>query len=194
MLNVARWIPRSVVNGPGERFVLWLQGCPLRCPGCWNPDTWDFEPREVMDADTLVELVLATPDIEGITLTGGEPLSQAAGLVPAVRRLREAGLSVLVFTGYELAELRGSPARGLLELTDVVVTGRYVEEQRDLSLTWRGSANQSVSFLTDRYSVSDVADSSRLHIEAHIGRDGEVVLTGFPRFSEGPRDGERWPT
>ncbi len=90
-LNIARWIERSAVNGPGERFVLWLQGCPLRCPGCWNPDTWDFRPRQMIDPQDLITLVSEVSGIEGVTLTGGEPFSQAAALIPVVRALRHRG-------------------------------------------------------------------------------------------------------
>ena len=179
-LNVARWLERSSVNGPGERFVLWLQGCPLRCPGCWNPDTWDFTPRRTITADDLVSLVGQASDIEGVTLTGGEPFSQAASLLPAVRELRQRGLSFMAFTGYELTELRDGAAQQLLNLLDVVVTGRFIEAQRTNALPWRGSANQEVVFLSRRYGPADLLAGSEKRLELHIDSSGTVVVTGFP--------------
>lgn len=177
-LNVARWVARSAVNGPGERFVLWLQGCGLACPGCWNPDTWSFAPRHLLSEDEVAALILATPGIEGVTFTGGEPFAQAAALLPLARRIRAAGLSLMVFTGHELEELRGVPARALLAEADVLVTGRFVLAERELTLAWRGSRNQRVVFLTDRYSEQDALPGSQC--ELHLDGTGEVALTGFP--------------
>lgn len=177
-LNVARWVPRSAVNGPGERFVLWLQGCGLACPGCWNPDTWSFAPRQLMSVDEVVSRILATPGIEGVTFTGGEPFAQANALAPLARRIRAAGLSLMVFTGHELEELRGIPARALLAEADVLVTGRFVLAERDLTLAWRGSRNQRVLFLTDRYSEAEALPDSQC--EFHLDDSGGVTLTGFP--------------
>ena len=178
-LNVARWIERSAVNGPGERFVLWLQGCPLRCPGCWNTDTWDFAPRRRVEPDELIALIEGVAGIEGVTLTGGEPFSQAGALVPVVRRLREFGLSVMIFTGYELDELRSPEQLQLLGLTDVLVSGRYVEAQRDETLTWRGSRNQRVSFLTERYGEDAMDQAAGMRLEFHL-TGAEASVTGFP--------------
>ncbi|WPB81715.1 4Fe-4S single cluster domain-containing protein [Archangium violaceum] len=177
-LNVARWLARSAVNGPGERFVLWLQGCGLACPGCWNPDTWSFASRQLMTPDELMALIQATPGIEGVTFTGGEPFAQAAALVPLARRIRAEGLSLVVFTGHEPHELQSPPAHKLLSLTDVLITGRFVLAERDLSLTWRGSRNQNVLFLTPRYSPADTSSAGQ--VELHLDETGTISLTGFP--------------
>jgi anaerobic ribonucleoside-triphosphate reductase activating protein len=177
-LNVARWVSRSAVNGPGERFVLWLQGCGLACPGCWNPDTWSFAPRQLMSVEQVASLILATRDIEGVTFTGGEPFAQASALSLLARRVRAAGLSLMVFTGHELTELRGGSARALLAEVDVLVTGRFVLAERDLTLAWRGSRNQQVRFLTSRYSEADMPAGSQC--ELHLDETGAVDLTGFP--------------
>ncbi|MCA9706513.1 MAG: radical SAM protein [Myxococcales bacterium] len=79
-LNLARTLPKSAANGPGERFVVWVQGCPLACPGCWNPDTWSFAPRRVVEVAAMAEEILAVSGIEGVTFTGGEPFMQAHAL------------------------------------------------------------------------------------------------------------------
>src|SRR5512140_423529 len=168
-LNVARVLPRSAANGPGDRFVVWVQGCPLACTGCWNPDTWPFERRDLREVDALVAEILATDGIEGVTFTGGEAFVQARALAELAHRVRGAGLSVFVFTGHERAELTEPEHRTLLALADVVVSGRYVEARRSLDLPWRGSANQQVHFLTRRYGPADLLRAPE--IEFLIGAD-----------------------
>lgn len=177
-LNIARTLPRSAANGPGERFVLWVQGCPLACPGCWNPDTWAFERRDLRSVEEVAARILQDKGIEGITLTGGEPFSQARALAELSKLVRASGLSVLVFTGYELSELTRAEHVELLEVSDVVVAGRYVDRQRASGLAWRGSANQSIHFLTDRYSMADIRDAPE--VEFHLEMDGTLTVTGFP--------------
>jgi len=179
LLNLAHWLPRSRVNGPGERFVIWVQGCGLACKGCWNPDTWSFAPRHLVSAETLMGWISATPGIEGVTFSGGEPFAQAGALVHLARKIREAGLSLMIFTGHELHELRSDAAVELLSLADIAVTGRYVESERDLTLRWRGSRNQRVVCLTGRYTPS-VLEAGTGETEIVLGSDGSLVFTGFP--------------
>lgn len=177
-LNLAHTLRRSAANGPGERFVLWVQGCPLACPGCWNPDTWAFERRNVRTVDELAAEILATQGIEGVTFSGGEPFAQARALAALAERVREVGLSIFVFSGYNRDELILPRHRELLGVTDVLVAGRYVQSQRVSGLTWRGSSNQQVHFLTDRYGPSDMENPGE--VEYHIGNDGTATITGFP--------------
>ena len=176
-LNLAHLLPRSAANGPGERFVVWVQGCSLRCPGCWNRDTWSSEPRLQMSVDDLVAEILGTPGIEGVTLTGGEPFEQAPGLASMCRRLRSGGLSVMAFTGYRLPELIAPDQLELLNLCDIVVAGRYVRTRRVVDQRWRGSANQSVHYLTNHYTPSTAPDTI---CEVHLAPDGGMHITGFP--------------
>jgi anaerobic ribonucleoside-triphosphate reductase activating protein len=177
-LNLARTLQRSAANGPGERFVLWVQGCPLACPGCWNPDTWAFERRDLRSVEDLAAVILATEGIEGVTFTGGEPFAQARALAAVAERVRAAGLSVFVFTGYDLDELTRPEHLALLAVTDVVVAGRYVEAERADGLAWRGSANQRVHFLSDRYGPAETEEVAE--VEFHLGADGTLTVTGFP--------------
>jgi anaerobic ribonucleoside-triphosphate reductase activating protein len=177
MLSVARWIARSRVNGPGERFVLWVQGCTLRCPGCWNRDTWQNELART-SVDAIWACVEDARGIDGITLTGGEPFQQAEPLCALLDRCRRQGLSAMAFTGYELDELTEPAQRALLDRLDVVVTGRYRADLRRLDLPWRGSSNQRIGFLTERYGLDDVPTERAS--EVHLASDGRVVVTGFP--------------
>lgn len=177
-LNLARTLPRSAANGPGERFVLWVQGCPLACPGCWNPDTWTFERRDLRSVEELAAVILATEGIEGVTFTGGEPFAQARALTKLAERVRSVGLSVFVFTGYNIGELTRPEHLALLAVTDVVVAGRYIEAKRTTGLAWRGSVNQQVHFLSDRYGPTDMENVAE--VEFHIKKDGTLTVTGFP--------------
>ncbi|MBL8636210.1 MAG: radical SAM protein [Myxococcales bacterium] len=177
-LNLSRTLARSAANGPGERFVMWVQGCPLACPGCWNPDTWSFHRQSLRDTEDLVAEILTIQGIEGVTFTGGEPFMQARSLAEVGRAVRKAGLSVFIFTGYYLHELGSDAARELLAVTDVLVSGRYVESARQHGVSWRSSSNQAVHFLTDRYAHTDMERSSEAEIR--INADGQVTLTGFP--------------
>jgi anaerobic ribonucleoside-triphosphate reductase activating protein len=115
--------------------------------------------------------------IEGVTLTGGEPFEQAEAFADFAWIVRAAGLSVMAFTGYDLDELESPAQRRLLAACDIVVAGRYVEAQRAVGEGWRGSMNQSVHFLSDRYAASHEPDTV---CEFHLHEDGRLALTGFP--------------
>lgn len=184
LLNLAHTLPRSSVNGPGERFVLWVQGCPLACSGCWNPDTWRFAKRNLRRVEEVTVEILATAGIEGVTFSGGEPFAQALALAHVGRVVRDAGLSVFVFTGYTRDELTQPAHRALLDVTDVLVDGRYIAAQRAEGLAWRGSSNQRVHFLSDRYSEADMLDvpAAEFVLEAN----GGLSVTGFPTFLSTP--------
>src|SRR3954465_14260319 len=99
MLQVAQVVPVTEAEGPGRRFALWFQGCPLRCPGCCNPEFLPFRDRPRSLEDVVAEVVAAhkAQAIEGITLLGGEPLAHATGAAALARAARERGLSVMVF-------------------------------------------------------------------------------------------------
>src|SRR3954447_18958225 len=109
-LSVAQIVPCTEAEGPGRRFALWFQGCPLRCPGCCNPEMLPFAGGRQVSLDELLAQLGAARDrdhIEGITLLGGEPLAHARAAAPLADVVREWGLSVMVFTGYTLEDARG---------------------------------------------------------------------------------------
>src|SRR5438552_5104808 len=152
-LNVAQIVPCTAAEGPGRRYALWFQGCPLRWPGCCNPEVLPFTggaPRPVADILAEVEQTARELNIEGITLLGGEPLAHAAGAAALARGTRALGLSVMVFTGYTLDEARALPDVAVAELlanTDILVDGPYVRELPENARRWVGSTNQRVHFL-----------------------------------------------
>ena len=162
--------PRSRANGPGARFVVWLQGCTLGCPGCFNPGTHASGGREV-DIATL-----DFGDVEGISLSGGEPMQQPEAALALLERARARGLSTLMFSGYTKAEIKALPGGpALLAHLDVLIDGRYVAGER-LATGLRGSANQRIHLLTARYTLADVEATPVAEIR--IGPTGDVVLTG----------------
>lgn len=171
--------PRSRANGPGARFVVWMQGCTLGCAGCFNPATHGpGDGREVALAELVAELdaARAAGPIEGLSLSGGEPLQQAPAAAALLDAARARGLSTLAFSGYTLAEIRALPGGpDVLARLDVLIDGRYVAGQR-LATGLRGSANQTIQLLSDRYTRADVEATPVAEIR--IDPRGEVVLTG----------------
>lgn len=170
----------SRANGPGRRVVWWLQGCTLGCPGCYNPATHaqGGQARDVAELVTLLGNValLNSAQVEGVTLTGGEPMQQPEASLALLRAARAHGLSTLLFSGYTLTEFRAMPLGPLvLAELDVLIDGRY-DQTKHYAAGLLGSANQHIHLLTARYSLGDVQATPPLEIR--ISRSGEAVLSG----------------
>jgi len=184
-LSVAQIVLCTDAEGPGRRFALWFQGCPLRCPGCCNPEMLPFEggaARPIADVLAEIETARDTDQIEGITLLGGEPLAHATGAAVLARGTQALGLSVMVFTGYRLDEARELPdpvVANLLANTDILVDGPYIRELPDTRRRWIGSTNQRIHFLTDRYRADDPCWRRPNTLELRLC-DGELTVNGFP--------------
>jgi anaerobic ribonucleoside-triphosphate reductase activating protein len=184
MLQVAQIVPCTEAEGPGRRFALWFQGCPLRCPGCCNPEFIPFAGGEAM---LLTEVLRHLDDargdgIKGITLLGGEPLAHAAASAALARCTRERGLTVMVFTGYTLEQARAQrnpDVDAVLAHTDILVDGPYVRELPDTTRRWIGSTNQRIHFLSDRYRADDPCWQERNTLEIRV-RGDSVSVNGFP--------------
>src|SRR5205809_135380 len=101
-LQIAQIVPCTEAEGPGRRFAIWFQGCPLRCPGCCNPEFLPFKGGEEQQFDRLLNEIEEAQSlgIEGITLLGGEPFAHSAGAAILAREVHERGLSVMIFSGY----------------------------------------------------------------------------------------------
>lgn len=144
-VRVAGVAEESIVDGPGLRFVLFLQGCRSRCRGCQNPQTWDFSGGTDVTLREIEDRILADPLVHGVTLSGGEPFEQAAALIPLARSLRHRGYHLAAFSGFTFEQLAADPVRReLLSLLDLLVDGPYIESQRSLELRFRGSRNQRI--------------------------------------------------
>lgn len=145
MLRVAGVIEESIVDGPGIRFVLFLQGCRLHCPGCQNPHTWDFEGGTLVPADEVLARIKSNPLARGVTFSGGEPFEQAEALLPLAEELKGQGYHLMAFTGYTLEQLLQKPGcAAFLEKLDLLVDGPFIEAQKSLDLRFRGSRNQRI--------------------------------------------------
>lgn len=144
-MRIAGLVQDSIVDGPGLRFAVFTQGCPHRCEGCHNPETHDENSGIEIPVVEIVGKMRANPLTDGVTLSGGEPFSQADDCAEIAEAAKKEGLSIWTYTGYTFEELLQSGdrhIRNLLALTDVLVDGPYVESERSLNLKWRGSRNQ----------------------------------------------------
>ncbi|MFL5339381.1 MAG: 4Fe-4S single cluster domain-containing protein [Gemmataceae bacterium] len=183
--SVAHFTPCTEAEGPGKRFALWFQGCPLRCPGCCNPEMLPFDGGQTVPVAELVKSVLDAhkqQGVEGITLLGGEPLAHAAAGVAIACAIRQRGLTVMVFSGYTIEQARELPdpaVAELLTLTDILVDGRYERDLPDTSRRWIGSRNQRIHFLTDRYRADDPCWKKKNTIEIRLDAAG-LSVNGFP--------------
>jgi anaerobic ribonucleoside-triphosphate reductase activating protein len=167
--------PRSRANGPGSRFVVWMQGCSLGCAGCFNATTHDPALGREVSVDELADQMRASGS-EGLSLSGGEPLQQAPASAALLEAARSLGMSTLAFSGYTIEEIRAlSGGPEVLARLDVLVDGRYVSSER-LASGLRGSANQRIQLLTDRYTLAQVEATPVAEIR--ISATGETVLTG----------------
>lgn len=179
---MAMVVPRTEAEGPGARWSLWVQGCPFRCRGCCNPEFLRFAGGEPRSVRSLVDDALAA-NVEGVSLLGGEPFAQAPALARLAAEVRAHGLTVMVFTGYTLAELRApdapAGAGALLAETDLLVDGRYDDARRTTSRRWVGSDNQVMHFLTSRYRPDDPRFAEPNTLELRLV-DGRIVVNGFP--------------
>lgn len=138
----------SVCDGTGFRCTLYLSGCIHHCHGCHNPETWDFNSGKEFTEDTKKELFscLALPYINGITLSGGDPLCSYDELLPLLKEIKEKfpNKNIWVYTGFTLEELIASNKTEILNYIDVLVDGKFILEQRDITLPFRGSKNQRI--------------------------------------------------
>lgn len=185
LLQVAQIVACTEAEGPGRRFALWFQGCPLRCPGCCNPEMLPFHGGQSMRLQEVIDLIRSAQEqltIEGLTLLGGEPLAHAAGAAELAREVQQRGLSVMVFSGYTLEEARRLPDLAVGELlahTDILVDGPYQRDQPEPARRWIGSANQRIHFLSARYRADDPCWRRPNTLEIRLA-NGEVTVNGFP--------------
>lgn len=180
-LRVHALMESSAVNGPGARAVIWVQGCSLGCPGCWNPGTHDPLRGSRLDVSEILEwFAMASREnkVEGLTISGGEPMEQAPAVLALLRRLKAAhpGMTTGLFSGYTERELPEALWRAMQRQLDFAVLGRYN--------SWRrghhplvSSTNQVLRLYTARYSIADFVAQS---VEVHIDDTGLTQITGFP--------------
>ncbi len=146
MIYLADIISDSIVDGPGLRTTLFCQGCPHHCPGCHNPETWPFEGGTPLDTDTIMNIIRSNPLSRGVTFSGGEPFAQPEGFTELAIALKSKGYEVASYSGYTFEQLfKGTEAQQeLLRHIDILIDGPYLQDERSLSLSFRGSKNQRI--------------------------------------------------
>ena len=149
-IRIAGIVEESFVDGEGIRFAVFVQGCPHRCKGCHNPQTHDFNGGRLVNTDEIIAKIKKNSLLNGITLTGGEPLCQIKAVTELARAVKNLNLNVWCYTGYVYENLIDGDENfftkdeidEFLKYVDVLVDGPYIEELRDISLQFRGSKNQ----------------------------------------------------
>ena len=146
MLDLSGIVSDSIVDGPGIRTTVFAQGCPHHCPGCHNPETWDFGCGTTVPVEAIVDIVRSNPLCRGVTFSGGEPFAQSAGFARLARLLKEKGYEVASYSGYTFEELlNGSDdQKELLASIDVLIDGPFVMAEKSLEIAFRGSRNQRI--------------------------------------------------
>lgn len=164
MLNISGYIEESIVDGPGVRFVLFVQGCPHHCVGCHNEHTWSFDEKKLVTCDVIFEIIKKNPLTKGITFSGGEPLCQSDELIELASKCKQHGYNVMVYTGYTYEDIRNNK---LLDYVDYLVDGKFMIDKRSLNCIYRGSTNQRI------------IDVQRSKVE------GKTIEVNYKTFSKG---------
>ncbi|MHB8163768.1 MAG: 4Fe-4S single cluster domain-containing protein [Methanoregula sp.] len=185
-INLAGFLARSSVNGPGIRAVVWVQGCPLHCEGCFNPQFLPFSKAEEVTPSSLADRICAQEPVDGVTFSGGEPFAQADALGELGELLQEHDHSIVTFTGFSPERVLAStrPAwKRLLAVTDLLIAGPYIPSLK-CDIPWIGSSNQRIIALTDTIplpeSHASLSTTSGHLAEFTIHTDGTLTATGFP--------------
>jgi anaerobic ribonucleoside-triphosphate reductase activating protein len=135
----------SIVDGPGFRYVVFVQGCCFSCEGCHNAQLQSFKGGKIITLEEVLCAIKENPLLSGLTLSGGEPFTQAAACANLAREVHALGLTVMTYTGHTWEELTSSPQSdwaALVQETDILVDGPFIKELKNIGLTFRGSSNQ----------------------------------------------------
>ena len=171
----------SKVNGPGNRFVLWTQGCSKGCSECFNPETWSNNIFKELSPRQIFELV-KNFEVDGVTISGGDPLEQEDELLELLMLLSTIRLSkgVILFSGFTRAEISSNFIReSCLRYIDVLIDGRY-EKNLKVDFSLKGSSNQEFYFFSNKISSDELCFDQEIEISS---LEGDIMMTGFPNIS-----------
>ncbi len=148
-LRIAGKTPESIVDGPGLRYTIYVQGCPHHCEGCHNPQTHDFSGGHDVDTDDILNEILENPLLDGVTFSGGEPFCQAKALSELGNKIKQHGLGLMAYTGYTIEYLLSNSNDEnaylpLLKEIDYLVDGKFVLSLKSYEAKFRGSTNQRI--------------------------------------------------
>ena len=178
MIRLGHIVEHTEIYGPGIRAAIWVKGCTLACKGCWNTQYWPAKGGELIPVMELHQRLMNIEDIEGITLLGGEPLQQSPQILELIKLQKKSGRTIMLYSGYEKEELDEIQAK-CVDLSDLVILGRYREDLRNTSLRWRGSENQVLYSPTGRYDVKSIMDGDN-EVSVHIVEQGQISIHGYP--------------
>ena len=181
-MNIHRIVTKTKSEGPGSRVAIWVQGCSIHCNDCMAKETWSTSPKQLLEVEELLSIIDSALDIEGITVLGGEPFDQVCELARLTDGIKSRDLSIIIFTGHtyeDLMSINDPDIAKVLNNTDVLIDGPYVEEERSFERPLVGSNNQRFLFLSDRYNLSDFKNNA---IEIRISQDGIVQYNGMGDF------------
>ena len=136
-IQVYKILKQTKVEGPKKRYCIWFQGCSKHCKGCWAKATWDFNSGKEYDVEDIIEDIFKTPNIDGVTFLGGEPFEQSEALAFLCKKIKEAGLSIICFTGNRFEDIE-EKYNHILENIDLLIDGEFIEEQKYFSSPWVG--------------------------------------------------------
>lgn len=169
LMRIAGIVKESIVDGPGIRLVVFTQGCRHNCPGCHNPETHPFIGGTQIDIDEIMNMASKNPLLDGITFSGGDPFEQAEACSELAAKAKAAGLNIITYTGYTYEEIiRGIAHKNgwqeLLQVTDILVDGRFELERKNLLLRFRGSENQRIINVAESLKCGEIVLSNIMHI------------------------------
>ncbi|WP_407643126.1 anaerobic ribonucleoside-triphosphate reductase activating protein [Clostridium prolinivorans] len=148
-IRLAAILKESLVNGPGLRRVLFSQGCPHNCKGCFSPHTHSYTDGVLINMDDIIEDIRKNPLLKGVTFSGGEPFEQADKFAYIAKQVKKMGLNIWCYTGYTFEYILENQHKRkgwseLLKYIDVLVDGKFEEDKKEEGLKFRGSSNQRI--------------------------------------------------
>ncbi len=185
LLNISGTLSTSRANGPGTRCVIWVQGCTIGCRGCFSPHTHAHTAKHLIEPSVLAKWVVSIDGIEGLTISGGEPFEQAAALSELLSEVKhlKPELTVFAYTGYTISTLRKSPdaaIQSLLSGVDLLCAGPFIANLSSDQLLWKGSSNQELVYLSNRYNSSTESTWLKQSPIEEYHLDSDIAIhTGF---------------
>ena len=174
--------------GIHKRLVIWTAGCTKHCKGCANPELWDISRRKDRPVKTILQMVHnlhAQQPIEGITITGGDPLEQSAELLQLLEGLQEITEDILVYTGYTMQELKKLWSPSMLEDLQkniaVLIDGRYIQELNEETAVLRGSLNQNIIYFKEQYRTEYEQYLSKGRTIQNVYMGNQLISVGIHR-------------
>jgi len=177
-LRIHQIIERTRANGPGVRLGIWVQGCTRNCPRCINPETHDITQGDELHPTEVLSIILEhEKEIDGISISGGEPLDQSEDLIELLQHIKnKTELSVILWTGYTRNELEQMKlVKRLLKLVDLMIIGPYIAEFHE-PIGLKGSSNQEYIFFSKKYNEQDLLEIPSAEI---IFVGGEMQISGI---------------